>query len=70
MIVTGVAAVDGVYETEHDPEESVHETPENLPLPVLDHETAPVGEDPITAAVQIVDAAAFTCEGEHVTELW
>ena len=51
------------------PEERVHEGPENWPLPLLVHETVPVGEDPITEAIHMVEATAFTGDGEHETEV-
>lgn len=57
----------GVYLTEHEPLESVQEALKSLPTPLLDHVTVPVGEDPMTAALQLVDEPTTTEEGLQLT---
>ena len=45
----------------------LQEVEENAPTPALDQLMSPVGEYPITAAVQELDVPTTTGEGEHVT---
>ena len=59
----------GVYETEHAPEERLQEEGENVPAPLLDHVTVPVGEEPVTVAMHVVDEPTITDDGEQLTEI-
>ena len=49
------------------PEERVHDELEKVPVPVAAHATDPVGESPLTVAVQV--DATVTIAGEGVQEI-
>ncbi len=69
MIVTGEIAFDGVYATWQEPEESVQDEAENVPDPLLDQLTVPVGVAPVTVAVHADAEPSLTGDGEQVTEM-
>jgi len=64
-------AEEGVYVTEHAPDERVHmeEMGENVPAPVLDQLTLPVGEEPDTVATHVVVELTATEGEEQATEV-
>ena len=70
MIVGTVADV-GVYFTAHAPWESLQVNLESFPAPLVDQVTVPVGDDPLTVALQVVDDPTAGDELVHakVTEL-
>jgi len=57
----------GVYDTEHAPEERLQEEGKNVPAPLVHHVTIPVGEGPVTVAMQVVDDPTTMCDEEQVT---
>lgn len=61
------AVVDGVKVTEHAPPERVHDPEENAPAPVEDQEMLPVGEEPVTVAVQVEATPTATEPGRQET---
>jgi hypothetical protein len=69
LIVTGESEEDGVYFTEHDPDEREHVVEENSPCPDVDQDTVPVGDVPVTVAVQVVALPESTGEGAQTTEV-
>jgi hypothetical protein len=69
VIVIGVVAAEGVYETEHAPEDSVQREGENPPAPLLVQVTVPVRDMPVTVAVHSADEPMATGDGEQVTEV-
>ena len=56
-----------MYETEHAPEERLQEEGENVPFPLDNQVTVPVGEEPVTVAVHVVDEPATTENEEQLT---
>jgi hypothetical protein len=57
-----------VYETEQVPEERVHDDSEKFPVPVAAHVIVPVGESPLTVAVQVDARVTIAGEGAQETE--
>jgi hypothetical protein len=68
VIVVGWAVSDGVYSTEQDPSVSTHELAgvKSVPL-LLCHVMVPLGDAPVTVAVQVMGVATPSAEGEQVT---
>lgn len=67
MIVTGELPDVGLYFTEQEPLESLHDRRENFPEPLLDHVTLPFGEEPATVALHLTGEPTTTGDGEHDT---
>ena len=68
-MITGDPDEVSLYETEQLPEDMVQDAdgendPEGL---LLDHETVPVGEEPVTLAMHVTEVPGVTVAGEQVT---
>ena len=68
MTDTEAFAADGEKDVLQVPDESVHERAENVPWTEPDQLTPPVGENPVTDAVQDVNEPTTTEVGAHLTE--
>lgn len=53
----------------HEPEDRVHALEEKSQIPVVDQVTFPVGDEPVTVTVQMVDVLMATDEGVQLTEV-
>jgi hypothetical protein len=60
---------EGVKVIEQLPEESVHFEELKVPDPVDDHVIVPVGEEPVTVAVQVEGEPTLTVSGEQLTDV-
>ena len=69
ITATGEPAEVGVYFTEQVPLESLHVREESFPEPPLDQVTFPVGDDPVTVALQMVDCPTTGDELAQVTAM-
>lgn len=71
MIVTGEVAVGGVYSTAHDPPERSHVTAGENSATLLDAQViVPVGDAPVTVAVQTVAVPGETGEGAQLVAMF
>jgi len=55
----------GVYLTEQAPRERVHEDMEKVPVPLVPQYTVPVGDEPVTVALQCVFEPTTRAWGLH-----
>ena len=69
-VMVGLPAILSEYETEHDPDDRVHEVGLKAP-PEEDDEklTVPVGLEPVTVAVHVVDEPTAIVVGLHDTDV-
>ena len=59
----------GAKVTLHEPDESAQLPGENVPFALADQLTVPVGDEPVTAALQVVEVPVTTLTGLQVTRV-
>jgi hypothetical protein len=66
-VIVAPPPAEGVYVTAHAPSERLQSLEEKSPVPELNQVTVPVGELPVTVAVQVLGAPTATGEGAQLT---